>query len=125
MGIGRKGKPVIENPKYDGIYYYHQIPPAHGDRHCLTALDRQNVLDKIKRTDFSYPGIFKGRGIVICGGGEKLFTCAWVCINMLRTLGCKLPIEFWHLGPGEVDAKIASLLSPLGVKCVDACKARF
>src|SRR5206468_3920334 len=46
-------------------------------------------------------GAHEGRGIVICGGGMKYFTNAWVCIKMLRRLGCRLPIQFWFLGRGE------------------------
>src|ERR1051325_2780671 len=63
-------------------------------------------------------------GIVICGGGVRYFTSAWVCINMLRRLGCALPIQFWHLGDQELDEQMASLLHPLGVECVDAFKMR-
>lgn len=30
--------------------------------------------------DSQFPaGRFEGRGIVICAGGARLFTCAWVC----------------------------------------------
>ena len=39
------------------------------------------------------------RGIVICGGGQRYFPCAWVCIRTLRELHkTKLPIELWFLG---------------------------
>lgn len=71
-----------------------------------------------------YPGNFKGRGIVTCGGSKRHFTNAWVCINMLRWLGCKLPIELWYLGPRELDAKMIGLLEPLGVRCIDAFEIR-
>ena len=69
-----------------------------------------------------YPdGAFAGRGIVICAGGERLFTCAWVLIRMLQdTLGCTLPIEVWHLGPREIGAPMAALLAERGVTLVDA-----
>ncbi|MQA31132.1 MAG: hypothetical protein GEU82_15080 [Luteitalea sp.] len=67
---------------------------------------------------------FRGRGIVICGGTARLFTCAWVCINMLRRSGCNLPIELWYLGPSELDRHMATLVSPLGVACVDALTVR-
>lgn len=63
---------------------------------------------------------YSGRGIVICGGGVRYFTSAWVCINMLRRLGCGLPIQLWHLGPGEVDGMMADLVRGFGVECVDA-----
>lgn len=60
------------------------------------------------------------RGIVICGGNIQYFTNAWVCIHMLRGLGCHLPIELWHRGDGEMDSDMRSLVQPLDVRCVDA-----
>ena len=68
-----------------------------------------------------YPmGRFSGRGIVICAGGLGYFTRAWVCIQMLRDFGCTLPVEIWHFGRAEVDERMAALLSPFGVECIDA-----
>jgi len=71
-----------------------------------------------------YPGNFQGRGIVICAGGVTCFTNAWVCINMLRRLGCTLPIQIWHLGEQEMDSQMRSLVAPLDVECVDAYELR-
>lgn len=62
---------------------------------------------------------FAGRGIVICAGGLRYFTNAWVCVNILREHGCKLPVQFWHLGPEEIDDEMRELVRPLGVECVD------
>lgn len=70
------------------------------------------------------PPIDPGRGIVICGGGLRYFTGAWVCVHMLRRLGCSLPIQLWHLGAAELDPFMASLLAPLRVTCVDATAVR-
>ncbi|HXH19076.1 MAG TPA: FkbM family methyltransferase [Chitinophagales bacterium] len=67
-----------------------------------------------------YPGKYKGKGIVICAGGVRLFTSAWVCINMLRKLDCQLPIQLWYLGEREMDGQMKALVKPLGVQCVDA-----
>jgi hypothetical protein len=67
---------------------------------------------------------YAGRGVVICAGGPRYFTCAWVCINMLRRAGCALPIQVWHLGPDEMDDDMRRLLTPLGVECVDAHAVR-
>ena len=67
---------------------------------------------------------FTGRGIVICGGGRKYFPCAWVCIQMLRRLGCQLPVQIWHLGPKEMEGEMKILLAALGVECVDALEVR-
>ena len=61
-----------------------------------------------------------GRGIVICGGGLRYFTCAWVCIHLLRHFGSNLPIELWYLGPKECSARMKKLVEPLAVTCVDA-----
>jgi glycosyltransferase involved in cell wall biosynthesis len=63
---------------------------------------------------------FAGRGIVLCGGGDVYFPCAWVCIGMLRRLGCTLPIELWYRGRREMTEEMIALVEPLGVACVDA-----
>ena len=64
---------------------------------------------------------YAGRGIVICAGGERLFTCAWVAIGILRrVLGCRLPIQLWHLGPEEIGPPMRALLEELDVEVVDA-----
>ena len=68
-----------------------------------------------------YPtGSLSGRGIVTCAGGTRYLPCGWVCIQMLRRLGCTLPVEIWSLGPTEIDADASRLFEPLGVRCVDA-----
>ena len=59
-----------------------------------------------------YPERFSGRGIVICAGGVRYLTCAWVLIRRLRALGCALPIEVWSY-PREVDARWRDLVQPL------------
>jgi hypothetical protein len=71
-----------------------------------------------------YKETYNSRGIVICAGGAKYFSNAWVCINMLRKLGCSLPIELWHLGSREMTPRMKSLVAPLNVECVDALEVR-
>jgi hypothetical protein len=71
-----------------------------------------------------YPGTFEGRGVVICAGRPKYFIPAWVCVKMLRQVGCQLPIEFWYMGPQEMDDKMRALVEPLGVTCIDALEVR-
>ena len=72
--------------------------------------------ETVAEQEFPYPADrFCGRGIVIPGGGSKYFPSAWVCIRMLRRLGCSLPIEVWHLGPEEIDETMRGLIEPLGV----------
>ncbi|MFT5822255.1 MAG: alpha 1,2-mannosyltransferase [Crocinitomix sp.] len=63
-----------------------------------------------------YPDKYKGKGIVICGGGPVYFTCAWININMLRKKGCKLPIELWYL-EGEITDELIEQLNTLDVTC--------
>lgn len=63
---------------------------------------------------------YHGRGIVIGAGGEVYFRCAWVVANILRDLGCFLPIQFWYLGPEELDSEMVDLARSIGVECVDA-----
>jgi hypothetical protein len=70
-------------------------------------------------------GAFSGRGIVICAGGVKYLTCAWVLVNILRQLGCEVPIEVWYLGEDEGDRNWIKLVEPLGVTCVDAHEVRL
>ena len=94
------------------------------DDQPLTLHNAGMACERFIRTIPDYPGCYRGRGIVICGGGVRYFTNAWVCINMLRWLGCRLPVQLWHLGAREMDKKMKDLLAPLGVECVDACKVR-
>jgi hypothetical protein len=67
-----------------------------------------------------YPDKFHGRGIVICAGGIRYLTCAWVLVNQLRSLGCRLPIQVWQRDSKEHDRRWANLVAPLAVECVDA-----
>lgn len=66
-----------------------------------------------------YPDKYAERGIVICAGGQRYFTCAYVCTRILRMLGCQLPIQFWHLA-GEIDKNLSDLVAPYDVTCHDA-----
>jgi ADP-heptose:LPS heptosyltransferase len=67
-----------------------------------------------------WPGGFQGRGIVICGGGVRHFTNAWVCIHRLRASGCRLPLELWFFGRKEMDMQMEALMARAGVRCIDA-----
>jgi Anp1/Mannosyltransferase putative len=86
----------------------------------------QELLRAAVARDDLYPeGRFEGRGIVICAGGARLLTCAWVLVNMLRgTLDCNLPIELWHLGPQELGPIEEALFADLDVTAVDALEVR-
>lgn len=90
------------------------------DERTLTVHNARLELERFIRDIPKPPFSFQGRGIVICGGGVRYFTNAWVCISILRQLGCTLPIELWHLGSGEMDDEMRRLVAPLNVACVDA-----
>ncbi len=94
------------------------------DQEALDLHSAGLACDQFARRISHYPGGHVGRGIVICAGGQRYLTCAWVCINMLRRSGCALPVQLWHLGRRELDERIKALLLPLGVQCVDACQVR-
>lgn len=87
---------------------------------------QQELLNAVLARDDDYPAErFAGRGIVICAGGARLLTCAWVLVSVLReTLGCRLPIELWHMGPEELGPIEESLFADLDVRTVDAFEVR-
>lgn len=86
----------------------------------LTVNNARTEAEKFIKSLPKYPDRYKGKGIVIPGGGVKYFTNAWVCINMLRKLGCTLPIQLWYIGPKELDFNMEKLVSGYDVECVDA-----
>jgi ADP-heptose:LPS heptosyltransferase len=94
------------------------------DQAPLTLSGARLACEAFLRQPSGYPGGFSGRGIVICAGGVGYFPGAWVCIQRLRQLGCRLPVQVWHLGADEMDPEMTRLLAPLGVACVDASEVR-
>ncbi len=73
-----------------------------------------------------YPeGRYRGRGVIIAGGGERYFPSLYVSVRALRHAGCGLPIQVWYLGRNdEMPAERQALLAPYGVECVDADAVR-
>jgi hypothetical protein len=67
---------------------------------------------------------YAGRGIVICGGGERYLPSAYVLVRILRHLKCALPVEIWHLGEAEMPATMRGLFAELGAVCVDGSLVR-
>jgi hypothetical protein len=68
---------------------------------------------------YPHHGRYKGRGIVIVGGGTY-WPSAYVCVRMLRHVGCTLPVQVWYVGEGERDDRYAALLAPFDVTVIDA-----
>jgi len=81
----------------------------------------REMLDQFLRSIPVFPEHrFQGRGIVLCGGGTVYFPCIWVCIRMLRSFGCTLPIELWYRGPREMTDEMKALLETYDVVCRDS-----
>jgi Mannosyltransferase putative len=80
------------------------------------------AIERRRAAPAQYPdGRFEGRGIVICAGGERYFTCAWVLISILqRVHRTALPIQVWHLGRREMSEEMRLLLLEKGIEVVDA-----
>jgi hypothetical protein len=69
---------------------------------------------------------YRGRGVVIAGGGDKYFASLYVTIRALRHAGCTLPIQVWYLGRhDEMPPGRQAILAPWGVECVDADEVRL
>ncbi len=63
------------------------------------------------------------RGIVCGAGGALYFSNAVAMLIRLKNLGCKLPVQLWHLGPHEMDPTMISAAHVLGASVIDATKA--
>ncbi len=96
--------------------------PSAFDDLPLTISSARLALEKFLTSIPRPPGKFRGRGILICGGGARYFVNTWVCLNALRRSGCRLPVQLWHLGRREMDPAMARLVQPLGAECVDASR---
>jgi ADP-heptose:LPS heptosyltransferase len=94
------------------------------DRLPLTLHNAGTECDRFVRNIPPMPEFPRPRGIVICGGGIRYFVNAWICIQMLRRLDCRLPIQLWYLGPRELDGRMQALLADRGVETVDAARLR-
>ena len=95
-----------------------------GNEEVLTVDNAAKKAAEYIKTIKPYPGKFSGRGIVTCAGGPCYNICAWVLINMLRKLGCELPIEVWYLGEEERDEHWIEMVKPLGVTMRDGGKVQ-
>jgi len=91
------------------------------ERDPVTASLHQALIDR-RRSPTPYPeDRFHERGIVICAGGPRYFTCAWVLVWMLRRVHrVDLPIQVWHLGRREMSEEMRVLLEEMQVEVVDA-----
>lgn len=74
---------------------------------------------KYVKTIPAYPHTYEGRGIIMCAGGVKYFTCAWITIQLLRKHHCQLPVEVWYIG-NELTGDVINALEELDVTCINA-----
>ncbi|TCD01256.1 alpha-mannosyltransferase [Pedobacter psychroterrae] len=75
------------------------------------------MLDDCTKTIPDYPqNFFSGKGIVICAGGISYLTCAWILINRLKEVKCKLPVELWFRS-GELSQLSIQTFKSLGIEC--------
>lgn len=80
---------------------------------------RESFLE-VCSTAFLPPKKINGRGVVIAAGGDVYFPGAWAVTNVLRSVGCTLPIQWWYLGKHEMDARMLQFASELGVTAIDS-----
>src|SRR5579875_1680290 len=81
----------------------------------------RRLADKCLENVPAYPAVrYRGRGIVLPGGGQKYLPSVYVNVRLLRHLGCNLPIQLWHFGWLELDLTIRRLLTPYGVEFINA-----
>jgi ADP-heptose:LPS heptosyltransferase len=93
------------------------------EEEAVTEANARSVADRFLRSLAPCGPGGGGRGIVICGG-DRQFASAWVCVRMLRHLGCELPIDLWQLSASELGRRPRELLRPFSVRCVDAAEVR-
>jgi len=87
----------------------------------FTSQQAKAVVDRVRSTGALVcdPPACEGRGIVIAGGGRYL-SWSWVLVRKLRSMGCNLPIQVWHLGSNEMPGKASELFKQLDCETVDA-----
>jgi hypothetical protein len=98
---------------------YAPLPPAWDDPKLL-AHAHLALLDAAVAAPLPPPTWNAPRGVVIGAGGAKFFGCAWCAVAALRAVGCHLPVQFWHLGPGEMDPTMRAAAAIAGIELVDA-----
>ena len=81
-----------------------------------------HILDELVKKEYVPPTYKHERGIVIGAGGAKYFSCAFACFHILRSIGCKLPVEFWYLDEYEMDNNMKALCDAHGIVYVNARK---
>jgi hypothetical protein len=100
-------------------------PPGWGDW-AITHAAHRLAADRFLAAVGDYPADrFRGRGIVVAGGGPAYFPSLYVTVRAIRHVGCSLPIQVWYLGrEDELPPDRRAILARYGVECVDADAVR-
>ena len=69
----------------------------------------------LQRADPYPEGAFRGRGIVMTGGGAKYTVTSYLAVSMLRRAGCDLPVEMWCFEEELPTAEMEAAFLELGV----------
>ncbi len=82
-------------------------------------LQEQKNIQDIKEGIFEYSCVNRGcgRGIVICGGGDRLYGTGLAIIKTIRAQGCDLPVEWFYADAGEMTEEAIKLLETFNVEC--------
>ena len=80
---------------------------------------RQALAARLDSPPFLLPPVRHVRGVVIPAGGNLYNRLAWHLVHALRQLGCRLPIQIWHL-PHEGDITWLKLFTGEGCEVIDA-----
>ncbi|CAG9464448.1 unnamed protein product [Pedinophyceae sp. YPF-701] len=100
---------------------YRDVRDFFGWKHLLTGSRLHRIIASyewgmfLESTPPKPPGLFKGRGIVMPGGGKKYMLTALIAVRYLRDAGCKLPIELWVTKAEMPKSNMLRHLSEQGV----------
>lgn len=87
---------------------------------------RDAIATTLAATPHQLPPAQEYRGIVIPAGGPLYGALAYHLVTCLRGLGCRLPIEVWHLDASEMPEDVAGAFSEFDgvrlVSAVDVCQ---
>lgn len=92
----------------------------------MTAAFREALADRLDQVPLMMPPVRAYRGIVIPAGGPLYGALAYHLVFCLRGLGCRLPIEVWHLDADEMPGDLAAAFGAFDgvrlVSAVDVCQ---
>jgi hypothetical protein len=88
------------------------------EKEAMTAERRAEWRALLRRLPAKPPeGAFRGRGVVIHGGGLQHTASALIAVRVMRSerVGCTLPAEYWHRGDAPPTPALAAAMRKMGV----------